>query len=1017
MNSDFYSFDIGSKTEIKGIQPDNIVTTTRYSILSFIPLTIIENFQRFANIYFLFMALLSLMPWSPIPAIVQVFPLCFVISISMLKAAVEDILRYINDRKYNGVLFDVFRSLKFRRIPCSSIRPGDIIKISSGIEIPADVVILATSETGSACYVNEVNLNGETAIKQRKAVFASSQLSIEEATQINGKVTLSYPSKDITRLNGSIDANNNSFPFAIQNCLLRGVFLRHTKWVVGLVLYTGHDTRIIQNQRHPPHKTSRLERRLNQLIFFDFILNFFLVLILTYFSIVSEDSLSFYYVKKQSSKLSIFVEGFASYSILLSYMIPIALYVAIEFVRFFQRWTFSSDLGMFENGMGFCQPNNSNLNEELGQVDHVFSDKTGTLTENRMRFVQMTTRGRVFDVDLGANQVASLVNDDIEIIRHLECLSLCHSVIITSEGYSSESPDEEAIINQTPKIGAKLLSNVSDEYITIDLGGNERIYRHMAHIPFSSSRKRMSVILQSPDDEILVFTKGADSMVLGMISDQDDQRIKKEVEEQVNSFAESGLRTIVCAWKSIKQEEYHSWKMKLDLAHLDLENKEEKISEIGAEIETNMILIGAIAIEDQLQPMVPETVAYLTRMDVKFWVLTGDKKETAISIAKSTNVILPDSKVVEIMEGNKQECDSAYEIVQSNSKCVLIISPSALESIFQEDPLALVRIGDKCRSVVCFRMSPYLKSKVVETMRDNTDRVCLAIGDGANDVNMIQTANVGVGIFGREGHQAASNSDFAITRFKHLRRLMTCHGRLSLIRISGVILIMICKNVLLIFPQIWYSAFTNFSPTTIYDSMLISTYNLVWTIFPPIEYGWFEQDLSFKSMMTYPYIYKEARAGRYLSLWRFALEFTSVTYQSIILFLFNIYFPGGVILNSSGRTDGIGTAGFTLFVSVVMIANIQLALRSHSWNVYLFLSIYLSIFVFFLFTLPYGSLSYLIPSMYSIPQTVFTEYSSYAIIFLSVLASLAPEAIFRFIKAMKYPSFSRIIREMEQLNC
>ena len=168
-------------------------------------------------------------------------------------------------------------------------------------------------------------------------------------------------------------------------------------------------------------------------------------------------------------------------------------------------------------------------------------------------------------------------------------------------------------------------------------------------------------------------------------------------------------------------------------------------------------------------------------------------------------------------------------------------------------------------------------------------------------------------------------------------------------------------------------------------------------------------------MMTYPYLYKEARAGRYLSFWRFALEFLSVTYQSVILFLFNIYFPSKTITDGHGGTLGVGTGGFTMFVSVVMCANIQAVLRKHGWTVFLFLAVYLSIFVFFLFTLPYGSLSSFAPSMYFVPQNVFTQPLAYLIIILSVIAGLAPEALFRYIKAMWFPSFSRIVRESEQL--
>ncbi|EAX98556.1 phospholipid-translocating P-type ATPase, flippase family protein [Trichomonas vaginalis G3] len=1010
-----YSFNIGDTEFPKGIQADNYVKTTRYSLFSFIPLTLYENFNRFANIYFLIMAILGFMPWSPISPVVQIAPLIFVTVVSMVKALIEDLMRFLNDQKYNNFPFEVWRDGRFVKLQSWKIKPGDIIKIESCVEMPADIAILATSEKGGECYANEVNLNGETAIKQRKALFSSAQLSPEEAGRIHGTITISLPNKDIQRVNGTFTVNNNQFPFSIHNCILRGVFLKNTSWTVGLCLYTGHDTRIIQNQRHPPHKTSQLEKRLNKIIIFDFILNFSIVLFLTIMDFIYEKKMNFYWVKKQTNLAYFFFQEFTAYAILLSYMIPISLYVTIEFIRLFQSWTFSKDFGMYEPGLGFCSPKNSNLNEELGVIDHVFSDKTGTLTENKMSFVQMSVRGDIYDTLNQIDLIKSKISTDENLSLFLQCLGLCHSVIVSSEGYSSESPDEEALVTHTAKLGVKLISRVSDESITVEIDGTETIYDHLASVAFTSARKRMSVVVRTLSNDIYLFMKGADAMMMNLLKNDEDKSTIDLVNSQITSFAEQGLRTLVLGYRKLDKQEYTNWKERLQNAAIELENREENIARVGSEIEHSLTLLGAVAIEDELQPYVAETVAYLARMDVRFWVLTGDKKETAVSIAKSTNVITPSCSVFEILEGTEEETNTALEGIMNARQSVAVISPDGLENLIENNPKKLVEIGDLCRSVVCFRMSPFLKSRVVAVVRENTDRVCLSIGDGANDVNMIQTAHVGIGIFGREGHQAASNSDFAITRFKHLKRLMVCHGRLSLLRLSGVILYMITKNIVLIFPQIWYSIMTRWTPTTIYDDFLLSTFNLVWTIFPPVEYGWFEQDLSFKSMMSYPYLYKEARAGRYLSIWRFSLEFVSATYQSVVLFLFNVYFPSRSVIDGNGDSTGYSTAGFTLFVSVVMCMNIQVIMRTHGWTLILFLAVYLSIFVFYLFTLPYGSLSSFAPSMFFVPQTVFRMPIAWLEIIISIIAGLIPEALFRILKSLWYPSYSRIVRESEQL--
>ena len=173
-------------------------------------------------------------------------------------------------------------------------------------------------------------------------------------------------------------------------------------------------------------------------------------------------------------------------------------------------------------------------------------------------------------------------------------------------------------------------------------------------------------------------------------------------------------------------------------------------------------------------------MSYLSMMGIKLWILTVDKHETAVSIARSTDVITPECAVFQILTADPSEHERAMgDVKASTQPSVLVLSPDTLIYITEQHPEELVELGELCRSVICFRMSPFLKSKVVDVMSTHTKKVFLAICDGANDVNMIQTANVIVGIVGREGNQAASNSNFAITRFKHLKRLLAVHGRLS----------------------------------------------------------------------------------------------------------------------------------------------------------------------------------------------------------------------------------------------
>lgn len=990
------------------IQIDNYVKTTRYSWYSFVPLTLLENFQRFANVYFLVLAILSFLPYSPLSPAIQTIPLIFVLSVSVLKSGIEDLLRYKTDLKNNSIKYEVYNTSSgdFVQTPSSKISPGDIIRVNNNSEIPSDILVIDTTGENNVCYVSEVNLNGETAIKQKRSLFRD----LSAYANMEGKITIGMPNPDISKLDGTIEVSSGVYPFSIKNCYLRGSIVKHTKNVVGISLYTGHDTRIVQNQRRAPFKKSHLEFKFNKLIIADFIVHFVMVVIWSSFAAVKERNFKFPWVESETNLALSWIQNFIAYMILFSYMIPISLYVTIEMVRFFQRWTFSGDLGMYWPDLGFCSPNNSNLNEELGQVDHIFSDKTGTLTENIMNLVKVAANEESFDLrklDSLSSRTKAIIKKELLMI--FQNIVLCNSCVLTEDGFSSESPDEEALVKKAADFGI-VIKEKSHEEVTITFFDEDVRYKILDVVEFTSDRKRMSVIVEDESGKIYIYTKGADAIMIPLLA---SGQKTKWCCDYVDRYANEGLRTLFMGYRVIHRDEYDKWKKMYDEAFVDLTNRAENVARVGALIEKNLELIGAVAIEDELQTNVADTIMFLSKMKIKLWVLTGDKKETAISIGRATNVITPENKVFVLDSPGKDERNKVREEMAGNEGNVLVISPAALEDIFENDPTFLVTVGEYCVSVICFRMSPNNKARVVETVRNNTSKVCLSIGDGANDVAMIQAAHVGVGIFGREGHQAASTSDFAITRFMHLRRLLSVHGRLSLVRISGVLIYMIMKNILMIIPQALFNIFTNFSPTILYQELLLSTYNVIWTSLPPLFYGCFEQDVSPDSMMRYPQLYVEARNGRYLSWWRVLCEILSATYQGIVVFFANMYLPG--ISITSEMTLGYQTFGVSLLSIIIIVADTQVFIRAHHWNGYIFLSVYCSIFFYYLFIVFYGALPTINSVWFHEPQTILTNFQSCILGASTIIVCHFPEILFRVIKGMWAPSYARVIREKEIL--
>lgn len=1017
------SFEVGGTKFPKSVQTNNYVRTTRYTLLTFIPLTLFENFQRLANVYFLVIATLCFVPWSPITPFISLTPLVFVIGVSMLKALFEDLIRYKTDKNFNSINFQVYRNGEFRHIPSSNIRPGDIIKICGKKECPCDCLVVATSEPEGKCYVNEVNLNGETAIKQKNALYCFNYIgnnsNIDFGRFRNCEVRIPHPSDDLRSLTGVIKFDSEYMGFEIKNCLLKGTISTHTEWVIAIALYTGHDTRIVQNSRQAPFKKSTLESRFNMIIGIDFFLNFLIIFICSIMATIKEKSLNFYWVEVKSPSAYLFLQYLTAYAVIFSYMIPVSLYVTVEFVRFFQRWTFMNDLGMYFKELGYCTPNNSNLNEELGNVDYIFSDKTGTLTENIMKFARVTTRNDVYDVVKDKESVQRVINQDVALKEMFLGILVCNTAIITDNGYSSESPEEEALLTYSKELNACLVSR-NDRSLTVSIAGNVETFDILAVIDFDSDRKRMSIILRR-NNCVIIYTKGADTVLFDLISQNEEKNVRECNEDQINHFASKGLRTLLYGYRQLSSDEYNQFQKEYKEACISTYNRDAMIKAAGAKLEKDLNLLGSVAIEDQLQTRVPETIAFLSRMGIRLWVLTGDKRETAISIAKSTNIITSESKLFEI-PGNHIEIAHVEKLrrqIESNRSKklsnVLILSPAALEFLTSSPDYSsiLANIGEQCKSVICFRMSPKMKSKVVDVMRTHTKKCCLAIGDGANDVNMIQTSNIGIGIVGREGRQAAQNSDFAITRFMHIRKLLAVHGRLSLVRLSGVVRYMVYKNLVFVLPQLYFFSYTNWTPSSLFDGWLLSTYNLFWTIFPPGQYGFFEQDISQRSMMEYPIIYSESKSGRYISWSMFLKEALNAIYQSFVLFFFNIVLPTRAAMSSNGVVDNLVMNGVMLYTAIVLVVDCQTIIRSHHWNIFLLLGVVLSILLFFLINLPYGSFPSYVPDMYYVPQTIFTTLTPYFILVESVLISLFPEAIIKYLWGLWYPSTTRKIREKE----
>ncbi|KAH0789466.1 phospholipid-translocating P-type ATPase, flippase family protein [Histomonas meleagridis] len=784
-----------------------------------------------------------------------------VLAVSMIKAGVEDLMKHQEDNARNNTPVTVFRDQKWQQIRSKEVQVGDIIKITNDSMVPSDILFISSSNESHICYYSESELNGETTIKVMlpHPFLEGCDDKLTQLIQNQYQIEVKAPDRDLTSYDCRIKCNDNFWPISIHNVLLRGMCTHYTNEIIGIVIRTGHDTKIMQNVQHPPSKLTKFDHNLNRILILIFSLMVILCFLCTFLGVKFDKGGSFKFIDNLYPGYgNSFLQYFVQYFILFSYMFPISMTVTIEIIRTYNKVLISYDplLRDKEYGKGFS--NNSNVICQLGLIDYILSDKTGTLTENKMKLEKLAIGNIKFDANKFIEQVSLDKNLFETSLPMLLSFALCNNVIVHNNNddgtikYDSDSPDEAAFVSFAAKCGVKLIFR-SQTSIEVEILNERKEYKILAMLKFTSERKRMSILLQHENEPVILYTKGADTVLSQMISNYAENDIS-------NEFANLGLRTLMFCTRKIENEELDEFIDAFHFAESSLINREEQIENCITQIEKNMKYIGITGIEDCLQDKVPETIQWLKDAGLKIFVITGDKLETAVAIGKTSKIISTNSNIIII---NSSEISTIKRILEENhenlgnfSNVSLIIQSNSFEVIMNNNYFdEFWSYVSECDSIIFARVSPYIKGKIAELICE-TGVSTLAIGDGANDIGMLQKANIGVGVRGNEGSQATTSSDFVISRFKHLPRILTIYGHWTYRRFGIVSVLMIYKNIVFISGQIWFAFNTLWSPTALYNDFLMSMFNLLFTVLPPFIFGFWEQDLPQDVMFKYPQLYK-----------------------------------------------------------------------------------------------------------------------------------------------------------------
>ncbi|KAF2652438.1 phospholipid-translocating P-type ATPase-like protein [Lophiostoma macrostomum CBS 122681] len=905
--------------------------------------------------------------------------------------------------------------------PSRSLKVGDVVKLGKDQRVPADMVILKSysqdstppvsaksgagdnsptlvdgetnapdvpfdnpaknnSSAGAGAsgeaFIRTDQLDGETDWKLRLTSPLTQNLNVGEYTRL--RVIAGKPDKKVNEFYGTVElqpkrqrnydpheeeesstAQEQSAPLSIDNTVWANTVLASSCNVLAVVVYTGPQTRQALSTSPSRSKTGLLEYEINALT------KFLCVFTLT-LSFVLVAMAKFRVIEGREWYVSMF-----RFLILFSTIVPVGLRVNLDMGKTVYAWFIEHD-----QSIAGTVVRTSTIPEDLGRIEYLLSDKTGTLTQNEMEMKKIHV-GTVSYAGEAMDEVSSYVRQCFSTpageapslftpssayvapstsatrtrreigsrVRDVVlALALCHNVTPTTEeengemvtAYQASSPDEIAIVRWTEMVGLKLFQR-DRESMTLQSceTGNVVVRVRILNVfPFTSEGKRMGIVVKfyhgpqsSPSDEdgeIWFYQKGADTVMTTIVAAND------WLDEETANMAREGLRTLVVGRKKLSAQTYQDFSTKHAQASLALHNRDNALADVVKEyLEHDLELLGVTGVEDKLQKDVKPSLELLRNAGIKIWMLTGDKVETARCVAVSSKLVSRGQYVHTISKMKRKDlAHDSLDFLRGKTDACLLIDGESLALMLTHYREQFISIAVLLPAVVACRCSPTQKADVAKLIREYTKKRVCCIGDGGNDVSMIQAADVGVGIVGKEGRQASLAADFSIEQFCYLVKLLVWHGRNSYKRSAKLSQFVIHRGLIISICQTVYSIASSLEPKALYRDWLLVGYSTVYTMAPVFSLV-LDRDVDESVANLYPELYAELKSGR------------SLSYKSFFIWVLVSIYQGSMIQGLSqllvGVGDGSGDATFMRMVSVsftVLVMNelIMVAMEVTTWH-------------------------------------------------------------------------------------
>ncbi|KAL9107356.1 MAG: hypothetical protein Q9227_007721 [Pyrenula ochraceoflavens] len=841
------------------------------------------------------------------------------------------------------------------------------------------------SQNSGETFIRTDQLDGETDWKLRLPSPLTQSMGTADFSRL--RISAGAPSRNVNDFAGTIELapaepsaydphipkpanepsqaatseNTKSAPLTIDNTAWANTVLASNTTTYAVVIYTGSQTRSAMSTAPSRSKTGLLEREINNL-------TKILCLLTLTLSIVLVALEGFEPTNKKKWYVAILI-----YLILFSTIIPISLRVNLDmgktvYARFIEK----------DKGIPDTVVRTSTIPEDLGRIEYLLSDKTGTLTQNEMELRKIHV-GTVSYANDAMDEVTSYVrqgfasapgNDALQpsmlvtpsstlttqvptgtatrtrreigsrVRDLLLALALCHNVTPTTDeqdgekvvSYQASSPDEIAIVQYTENVGLRLVHRDRKSITLQSVATGRVVVRvHILNIfPFTSDSKRMGIIVRfstgdasvgnpsSEEDDVWFFQKGADTVMTSIVAAND------WLDEETANMAREGLRTLVVGRKRLVPQNYDAFSTEYRAASLALQDRDAGMAAVVKKyLEHDLELLGVTGVEDKLQADVKPSLELLRNAGIKIWMLTGDKVETARCVAISAKLVSRGQYIHTVAKlRQKSAAQDALDFLRNKTDSCLLIDGESLALMLTHFRGPFISLAVLLPAVVACRCSPTQKAEVANLIRQHTRKRICCIGDGGNDVSMIQAADVGIGIVGKEGRQASLAADFSITQFCYLTKLLVWHGRNSYKRSAKLAQFIIHRGLIISVCQTMYSIAGHFDPKGLFVDWLLVGYATVYTMAPVFSLV-LDRDVDEKLANLYPELYKELKTGQ------------SLSYSTFFTWVLVSIYQGTVIQGLSQLLVGAVTGPRLISVSfTVLVLNelIMVAVSVTTWH-------------------------------------------------------------------------------------